>query len=124
MRFADTRGRVRLACIGVAALTLAGGHSARAADPVSFKAGISDPVNTVLAMYMANAAGLYEAQGLKVDIVPMGGGSRGAQELQAGRIDAMHVGLSSVIRVNREGGDVRTIASLSNAIRFVFYGAP
>jgi NitT/TauT family transport system substrate-binding protein len=54
----------------------------------------------------------------------MNGGSRGAAELQAGRLDVMHVGLSSVIRVNRSGGDIRTIGSLSNVIRFTFFAAP
>ena len=96
----------------------------QAAAPVELKAGISDPVNTVLAWYMARAAGLYAAQGLAVDILNMNGGSRGAEELQAGRIDVMHVGLSSVIRVNQSGGDLRTIASLSNVIRFTFFSAP
>ena len=89
-----------------------------------FRAGISDPVNTVLAWYMARAAGFYAAQGLEVEIVNMQGGSRGAAELQAGRLDAMHVGLSSVIKVNRAGGDLRSIASLSNVIRFTFFSAP
>ncbi|HZR62628.1 MAG TPA: ABC transporter substrate-binding protein, partial [Xanthobacteraceae bacterium] len=91
---------------------------------VQIKAGISDPVNTVLAWYMARAAGLYAAQGLNVDILDMNGGSKGAAELQAGGIDVMHVGLSSVIRVNQAGGDLRTIASLSNVIRFTFFSAP
>jgi NitT/TauT family transport system substrate-binding protein len=100
------------------------GRQPAAAEPVTYKAGISDPVNTVLAMYMAEAAGFYAAQDLKVEIVNMNGGSRGAQELQAGRIDNMHVGLSSVIRTNRAGGDLRTIASLSNVIRFVFFTGP
>ena len=54
----------------------------------------------------------------------MSGGSRGAEELQAGRIDIMHVGLSSVIRVNQSGGDLRVIGSLSNVIRFTFFSAP
>jgi len=89
-----------------------------------FKAGISDPVNTVLAWYAARDAGFYAANGLNVDIVNMSGGSRGAAELQAGRLDAMHVGLSSVIKVNRAGGDLRAIASLSNVIRFTFFSAP
>jgi NitT/TauT family transport system substrate-binding protein len=92
--------------------------------PVQIKAGISDPVNTALAWYMARAAGLYTAQGLKVDIINMNGGSKGAAELQAGRIDVMHVGLSSVVRVNQAGGDLRAIASLSNVIRFTFFSAP
>ena len=108
----------------VLAIALAGWGSAAAQEPIEFKAGISDPVNTVLAWYMARDAGFYAAQGLKVDIINMNGGSRGAAELQAGRLDVMHVGLSSVIRVNRSGGDIRTIGSLSNVIRFTFFAAP
>lgn len=92
--------------------------------PLLIKAGISDPVNTVLAWYMARDAGFYAAQGLNVDIINMNGGSRGAEELQAGRIDIMHVGLSSVIRVNHAGGDLRVIGSLSNVIRFTLFSAP
>ena len=91
---------------------------------LDIKAGISDPVNTVLAWYMARAAGLYGAQGLNVEILNMNGGSRGAEELQAARIDVMHVGLSSVVKVNQAGGDLRVIGSLSNVIRFTFFSAP
>jgi ABC-type nitrate/sulfonate/bicarbonate transport system substrate-binding protein len=60
-------------------------HPLAAQERVMFRAGISDPVNTVLAWYVARDAGLYAAQGLEVDIVNMNGGSRGAAELQAGR---------------------------------------
>jgi ABC-type nitrate/sulfonate/bicarbonate transport system substrate-binding protein len=107
-----------------AAPRLAIAQSPPVALPVVLKAGISDPVNTVLAWYMAHAAGLYGARSLSVDILNMSGGSRGAEELQAGRIDIMHVGLSSVIRVNQSGGDLRIIGSLSNVIRFTFFSAP
>jgi NitT/TauT family transport system substrate-binding protein len=110
-------------CAAVLALVLVGWRPAMA-QLVEVKAGISDPVNTVLAWYMARDAGFYSAQGLKVDIINMSGGSRGAAELQAGRLDIMHVGLSSVIRINRAGGDIRTIGSLSNVIRFTFFSAP
>jgi ABC-type nitrate/sulfonate/bicarbonate transport system substrate-binding protein len=95
-----------------------------AAEPTPFIVGVSEAVNTVLPIWMAQAGGFYEAQGLRVEIFNMQGGSRGAQELQAGRIDAMHVGLSSVLRVNQAGGDLRTIASLSNEVRFVFFVNP
>ena len=116
--------RAAHACAVVLALAFFGARPAAAQEPIELKVGISDPVNTVLAWYMARDAGCYAAQGLKVDIVNMHGGSRGAAELQAGRLDVMHVGLSSVIRVNRAGGDIRTIGSLSNVIRFTFFGAP
>jgi ABC-type nitrate/sulfonate/bicarbonate transport system substrate-binding protein len=108
--------------IGLLAILRAGPSGA--AEMTALKVGISEPVNTVLAMWMAEAGGFYAAHGLKVEILNMSGGSRGAQELQAGRIDAMHVGLSSVVRLNRAGADLRTIASLSNVIRFTFFSAP
>ena len=107
------------------ALVLAGwSGSAGAAEPIAFKAGIADPVNTVLAWWTAQAAGFYADQGLEVEIINMSGGSRGAQELQAGRLDVMHVGLSSVVKLNRAGGDLRLIGSLSNVIRFTFFSGP
>jgi NitT/TauT family transport system substrate-binding protein len=89
-----------------------------------FKVGISEPVNTVLAIWMAEAAGFYAAEGLAVEIVNMSGGSRGTAELAAGRLDAMHVGLSSVVRLNRSGADLRIVAALANVIRFTFFSAP
>ena len=95
-----------------------------AAEPTAMKVGISEAVNTVLAIWMAEAAGLYEAQSIKIEIINMNGGSRGAAELAAGRIDAMHVGLSSVIRLNKTGGDLRVVAALANVIRFAFLAAP
>jgi NitT/TauT family transport system substrate-binding protein len=86
-----------------------------------FKVGMSDAVNTVLPLWMAQAGGIFAAGGLNVELVNMGGGSRGAQELQEGRLDAMRVGLSSVVQANRAGGDLRLIASMSNVIRFTFF---
>src|ERR1051325_3631237 len=95
-----------------------------AADVTTLKVGISEQVNTVLAIWMADAVGRYAAHGLKVEIVNMNGGSRGAAELAAGRLDAMHVGLSSVARLNRNGSDLRIVAALANVIRFTFFSAP
>jgi NitT/TauT family transport system substrate-binding protein len=112
--------------LSLSALLTSAGRAAgqQTPPPLLIKAGISDPVNTVLAWYTARAAELYAAQGLNVDILNMSGGSKGAEELQAGRIDIMHVGLSSVIRINQAGGDLRVIGSLSNVIRFTFFSAP
>ena len=97
---------------------------ASAQELVPFRVGISDAVNTVLPVWMAQEGGFYAANGLKVEIVNMGGGSRGAKALQAGTIDLMRVGMSSVVQANRAGGDLRLIASMSNVIRFVIVTAP
>jgi NitT/TauT family transport system substrate-binding protein len=105
-------------------MTVTAFQPAGAAEPVELKVGISEAVNTVLAFWMAEDGGFFREQGLKVDIINMNGGSRGAAELQAGHIDIMHVGLSSVVRINSGGGDLRLIASLSNVIRFTLFTAP
>ena len=112
---------LRLAMIPVLLAMVLSNSYLEAAQLTPFRIGISEAVNTALALWMADAAGLYEAEGLKVEIINMQGGSRGAQELQAGRIDAMHVGLSSVLGINQGGGDLRVVASLSNEIRFTFF---
>ncbi len=95
-----------------------------AADPVTFRVGQSSPANTFLAIWMASDAGLYEARGLKVEVVPMAGGRDIADAFASGRIDAMHIGLSSVVRANAAGADLRAFGSLSNVIRFALFGAP
>src|SRR5215472_2347208 len=87
------------------AITVAGWQTCAVAEPIAFKAGIADPVNTVLAWWTAQAAGFYAAQDLKVDILNMNGGSRGAEELKARRLDAMHGGLSAGVKPTRAGGD-------------------
>jgi ABC-type nitrate/sulfonate/bicarbonate transport system substrate-binding protein len=92
--------------------------------PIEVRVGTSGTANTVLALWMAEAAGLYAAQNLKITFSNMGGGSRGADEVRAGKLDIMHVGLSSVVQLNQKGADLRTIASLANIIRFGFFAAP
>jgi len=96
MQRPSRNGRPRVAALATSAvMTMATTMATPAsAQTTSFRVGISEPVNTVLAMWMADAGGFYAAHGLKVEIINMSGGSRGAQELAAGRIDVMHVGLS------------------------------
>jgi ABC-type nitrate/sulfonate/bicarbonate transport system substrate-binding protein len=114
----------RVVFAGLLLWSLQAATTVRAAEMTPLKVGISEPVNTVLAIWMADAAGFYAARGLKVEIINMSGGSRGTAELAAGRIDAMHVGLSSVARLNRNGSDLRIVAALANVIRFTFFSAP
>jgi ABC-type nitrate/sulfonate/bicarbonate transport system substrate-binding protein len=91
---------------------------------IPFKVGEASPANTFLAIWMARAAGFYEDQGLALEIVKMVGGSQCGPALMAGDIDLMHIGMSSVVRANTAGADVRTIGSLSNVIRSAMFTAP
>jgi NitT/TauT family transport system substrate-binding protein len=112
-----------LAALVFFAMLMGGARSASAADLIPFRLGVSSPANTVLAIWMANEAGFYEANGLKLEIVTMAGGRDIADAFAAGRIDAMHIGLSSVVRANAAGADLRAFGSLSNTIRFALFAA-
>ena len=105
-------------------LALAFAASARAADLVPFKLGQSSPANTFLAIWMANDAGIYAANGLQLEIVPMAGGRGIEAAFGSGKIDAMHIGLSSVVRANVAGADLRAFGSLSNHLRIALFAAP
>ena len=59
-----------------AAAVLCLSSAANAADLIPFKVGEAAPANTFLAIWMAEAAGFYEAQGLKLEIVHMVGRPR------------------------------------------------
>jgi ABC-type nitrate/sulfonate/bicarbonate transport system substrate-binding protein len=103
----------------------AGAMPAKAAELVAFRVGEAAPANTFLAIWMAQAAGFYEVEGLQVAIVPMVGGSQSGPALKSGQIHLMHIGMSSVVRANTSGlGDLRCIGSLSNVIRSTMFTAP
>ena len=106
------------------AATLPLPHATHAQELQLVKIGIPSPLNTILAFWMADEAGFYKAQGLKVEFKSTEGGSRGAAMIQSGEIQVMQVGMSSVLEINRTGGDIRTIGSLSNVNRFILFGAP
>jgi NitT/TauT family transport system substrate-binding protein len=114
------------ACLVVAALLALSVDHAQAAEQerTMFRLGESAPANTYLAIWMAQDAGFYAAQGLEFEIAHLVGGADTAAELQAGNIQLMHVGMSSVIRANALGADLRIIGSLSNVIRFTLFTAP
>jgi ABC-type nitrate/sulfonate/bicarbonate transport system substrate-binding protein len=98
--------------------------SADAAELTTFRVGEASPANTFLAIWMAKAAGLYEAQGLKVEIVPVVGGRESGPDLSSGRIHLMHIGMSSVVRANAAGRHLKAIGSLSNINRATMFAAP
>ena len=89
-----------------------------------FKVGEASPANTFFAIWMAEAAGFYEQNGLDFEIIKMVGGSKTGPALSSGEIQLMHIGMSSVVRANSAGFNVTTIGSLSNVIRSTLFAAP
>ena len=96
----------------------------KAAEPTPFKIGISAPVVTIFPVWMAEAGGFYEKEGLKVEVVNMEGGTRGLQVLLSGEIQAMHVGLASVVLANKQGADLRLVTSTCNTIPITMFAKP
>ena len=88
----------------------------RATELSSFKIGISAPVVTIFPVWMAQATGLYEKEGIKAEVINMEGGTRGLQVLLSGEIDAMHVGMAPVVLDNKQGADLRLVTSTCNTI--------
>jgi len=99
-------------------------QTARGADLTSFRIGISAPVVTIFPVWMADAAGLYATEGLKVESISTEGGSRGVQVLLSGEIQAMHVGLAPVVQANKQGADLRLVTSTANTIPITIFTSP
>ena len=110
---------IRLA-LALSAVSATAQH-APAAELTAFKIGISAPVVTVFPVWMAQAGGFYEREGIKAEIINMEGGTRGLQVLLSGEIDAMHVGLAPVVLANKQGADLRLVTSTCNTIPITMF---
>ena len=113
--------RTMAAAGGISVLALPFSRVALGAELMPFKVGLSALANTCLAIWMADDAGFYRAQGLDFSLQKMAGGAQSGPELQAGHIQAMHIGSSSVVRANAAGYDLRTVASLRNVLSFTLF---
>src|SRR5262247_1979132 len=115
------RFRVMAASLGLAFALGAAATSARAADPIPFKIGISAPVVTIFPVWMGEAGGFYEKEGLKVEVINMEGGTRGLQVLLSGEIQGMHVGLAPAVLANKQGAELRLVTSTCNTIPITMF---
>ena len=97
--------------LGFAVAMVLSAPSAHAADLTPFRIGISAPVVTIFPVWMGEAGGFYEKEGVKVEVISMEGGTRGVQVLMSGEIQAMHVGLAPVV-VCRNRGTNTVIANI------------
>src|SRR5712692_10646259 len=112
--------RTMTAWLGLA-LALNAPAPADAADLKPFKIGISAPVVTIFPVWMAEAGGFYEKEGLKVEVINMEGGTRGLQVLLSGEIQGMHVGLAPAVLANKQGADLRLVTSTCNTIPITMF---
>ena len=117
----STSRRALGASIAAFAVFMVGAQAQTPLKP--FKLGISAPVVTVLPVWLGDAGGFFEKNGLKVEVISMEGGTRGTQVLLSGEIQAMHVGLSPVVQANAAGADLRSVVSSSNKLPITIFTA-
>lgn len=109
------------AWLGLAVALGAPAQNAKAAELASFKIGISAPVVTIFPVWMAQAGGFYDKEGIKAEVINMEGGTRGLQVLLSGEIQGMHVGLAPVVLANKQGADLRLVTSTCNTIPITMF---
>jgi ABC-type nitrate/sulfonate/bicarbonate transport system substrate-binding protein len=80
------------------------------------KIGIPSPLNTILAFWMADEAGFYKEQGIRVEFRIVDGGGRGAQLIRSGAIDVMQAGLVDIICDDFRAGSPPTTEPTQDAI--------
>jgi NitT/TauT family transport system substrate-binding protein len=117
--FSTLSSWLRLALVLGALGALAQGT--KAAEFTPFKIGISAPVVTIFPVWMAQAGGFYEKEGIKAEVINMEGGTRGLQVLLSGEIAGMHVGLAPVVLANKQGADLRLVISTCNTIPITMF---
>ena len=105
----------------VLSLVIAAAAGAQAQTLTTFRFGISAPVVTIFPVWMAEAGGFYEKEGLKVEVINMEGGTRGLQVLMSGEIQGMHVGLAPAVLANKQGADLRLVTSTCNTIPITMF---
>lgn len=78
---------------------------------------------TQTGFYLAKEAGLFEKNGLAVDMVYVAGGTRIAQALIAGEFPVALAG-GAIVNANLAGGDIVVVGGVVNVPSFYVYVAP
>src|SRR5436190_1765366 len=112
----------KLAFAAILALTAL--HATPAAAQQEFKAGISDPVNTVLAWWMGEAGGFYGAQGLKGGVI--GVSTAGSESDTTVNLALERFGLkrSDVVFKDLGGGPARLAAVKAGEVKATMLNEP
>ena len=115
----------RLPALAMVLLGLCAKAPPASAEPLVLKAGIAGRYEQRPCLVDGRCRRLLRRAGAEGRIHPrLATATAGIKDLQAGRIDIMHRGLSNIVNVNRSGGDLRLIGCLGDKVRFVFFSAP
>jgi ABC-type nitrate/sulfonate/bicarbonate transport system substrate-binding protein len=113
-------------CVVLVALSGAGpGRAQQSLPPLgTLEVAIAAPSPTTVPLWVAVAAHLDVAHGLRVTTITMAGGTESIQALVSGNAQAAHVGLSPVFLANAGGFHVVMIAADAIRSPFILYSRP
>jgi NitT/TauT family transport system substrate-binding protein len=86
--------------------------------------GASAPSPGQCALMLARDLGLFQTQGLDVELVFFDSGTESMQALVSGRLPLLAVGASAVVNASLGGADVVLIASFVNALTYTLVVVP
>lgn len=92
-----------------------------AGPPVKLTVSYSNVIASNLPEWFAREAGIFQKNGLEVDLELIEGGSRGVAALLAGQTQLAHLGGSEVLSAAAQGGDLVVLATLTPVYPYLFY---
>ncbi len=98
------------------------GHAEEMAEPVTLKIAIL-PIMDALPMFVAEAEGLFEANGVNVEFIPVASAPERVQIMQAGQADGTVNEILSVMFFNKESVEMQAVryAHMATADHAHFY---
>ncbi len=112
-RFHDTMKRVAVAA--TAAAFILGGSSLATAQEQTLTIATPGAALHFYPFYVAEAGGLFAEEGIKLDWVDVGAGSRQIAAVAGGSAQVAIVGMQPAITARQNGADLVVVASLFNA---------
>ncbi len=89
--------------------------------PVKLSVSYSNVIASNLPEWVAREAGIFQKNGLDVDLQLIEGGSRGVAALLSGQTQIAQLGGSEVLSAAAEGGDLVVLGTLVPVYPYLFY---
>lgn len=86
-----------------------GGSAASAPAPITLKVGTL-PIAEMLPLFVGKDEGLFQAEGIELELTTLAGGAAGIPALESGSLNIMYSNIVSALQAVEQGLDLRVIA--------------
>ncbi|MBI4529262.1 MAG: ABC transporter substrate-binding protein [Deltaproteobacteria bacterium] len=88
----------------------------------TIKVGYTSKTLFFLPFFVAEKKGLYDAEGLRVELIHMGTPAVNLQALVAGQIHFSNINPDGIFIVNEKGGNLKAVAGVVNGVAYILVG--